>query len=335
MKIDRRSWLAGASALSASTIACAATPFVPMGGARCRVLLVNDFSGDIDGLFSAVHAILSPSIELRGLIGTRTMNKEETAARSVELCREILTLMKRTLPVFAGSETLLAKRGEPLRSPGAQAIIDEARRTDSALPLFVAVGGGLTEVASALMIAPDIASRLTLVWIGGDALPYGGKDESNFITDPIAAQFIYNESEVKIWQVPRDVYKTCQVSAHELQAWVAPHGTIGKWLYQKVVDAPKPWGGRFNMGATWALGDNPLVLLTALTGWVPSEYMGGKLEYERTDSSYYDVVTAPLLNADGTFALRSEGRKIRIYKSVDVRMMLADFFAKMRVNYGR
>jgi len=44
--------------------------------------------------------------------------------------------------------------------------VAEARRDDD-LPLYLASGGPLTNVASALRDDPGIASRLTLIWIGG------------------------------------------------------------------------------------------------------------------------------------------------------------------------
>lgn len=47
------------------------------------------------------------------------------------------------------------------------------------------------------------------------------------------------------------------------------------------------------------------------------------------------MVTAPLLDADGTFSLRESGRKIRIYKGADVRMMLSDTFTKLQLKYER
>lgn len=86
--------------------------------------------------------------------------------------------------VYPGATGKLGAPRAPVRSPGAQAIIDEAMRTDTKLPLFVAIGGGLTEVASALMLEPRIADRFTLVWIGGDAYPAGGTGETNFDIDP-------------------------------------------------------------------------------------------------------------------------------------------------------
>ena len=37
---------------------------------RYRVIVDNDFGGDPDGLFQLVHQILSPSTEIKGIIGS-------------------------------------------------------------------------------------------------------------------------------------------------------------------------------------------------------------------------------------------------------------------------
>jgi inosine-uridine nucleoside N-ribohydrolase len=339
MRLDRRQALIGGT-LAAASFSCGAgqalaagslAPFAPLAGPRSRLIFVNDLSGDIDGLFAVVHAILSPTAELRGIIGTGTGRPGETAEASAALASEILRLMGRSVRVHAGATAKMASAHEPQHAPGVQAIIDEAMRADTDLPLFVAVGGGLTEVASALLIEPRIADRLTLVWIGGDAWPAGGTGETNFNIDRHAAQTIYNETSLPIWQVPRKVYATTVVSASELQAYVAPHGAIGDWLYRKVADAPLRFRKALNMGETWTLGDNPLVVLTALADWGPSSFR--PFRYERFGSNPFDEVIAPRLNDDGTFTARSEGRKIRIFSGIDTRLMLQDIYAKLRVNY--
>lgn len=323
-------------ALAAPEPTSLSKPFFPAAGPRSRVVLVNDLSGDIDGLFATVHAILSPTAALQSIVGTGSQMPGETAFQSAAIGREILELMGMTgrVNVFEGAATKLPGDKTPVRSPGTQAIIDEAMRTDTSLPLYVTVGGGLTEVASALMLEPRIAGRFTLVWIGGDAYPAGGTGETNFNIDASAAQFLYNQTNVPIWQVPRSVYATCLVSATELQAFVAPHGAIGEWLYRKVVDMPGRFRNMLNMGETWTLGDSPLVVLTALGDWNPSG-SGRPFKYEKTDSSLYDLMPAPRLNPDGTFTPTTDGRPIRIYRSIDTRMMFSDFFAKLRVHYGR
>jgi purine nucleosidase len=337
---NRRQFVGGMAAVlsalgAAPTMARGAKPFAPFLGARSRVIFVNDLSGDPDGLFAAVHAMLSPSIDLRAIVGSSAGSAREGAPAAAALATEMLQLTRRAdqVKVYQGSETKLAVPGVPDRSPGAQAIIDEAMRSDTALPLTVAVGGGLTEVASALMLEPTIASKFTLVWIGGDPYPAGGK-EYNFSVDPIAAQHVFNETTVPIWQITSAVYKTCTVSDTELQAYVAPHGPIGAWLYDKIVTQSTKMGQfKFNIGETYTLGDSPLVLLTALTDWIPGA-MPPPFLFTRTDSSPYDEVYAPRLLPDGKYEARNEGRKIRVYRNVDTRMMFSDFFAKLQMNAG-
>jgi len=71
---DRRQVLVGAGAatlaLASQASVAAGTPaaaakgggakaFARKMGPRCRVMVVNDLSGDIDGLFATVHALLS------------------------------------------------------------------------------------------------------------------------------------------------------------------------------------------------------------------------------------------------------------------------------------
>ena len=345
MRLFRREFLksagvlaatAGAFAVAPSVVASAA-PFSPAAGPRSRTIYVNDLSGDIDGLFATVHMLLSHTAQLRGIIGSwaRDLPGHGSSSEAAQLAQTIVDMvgLSGKVPVHVGAAGPLVKGREPAQAPGIQAIIDEAMRQDTRLPLYVAVGGGLTEVASAVMIEPRIASRMTLIWIGGDDYPEGGKGETNFAADPLAAQYLYNETQLPIWQVPRSVYSTCAVSATELQAHVAPYGKIGKWLYRKVVEFPARFDNKFNTGEMWLLGDSPLALLTSLTDWVPSNFAGGKLSFERTGSSRFDDVICPRFNADGTFTPRTEGRKIRIYRNIDVRMMFGDFFDKLALNF--
>ncbi|WP_230461300.1 nucleoside hydrolase [Sphingobium sp. CAP-1] len=318
--------------VQAATLSAAGKAFSPKAGPRSRVLFINDLSGDIDGLFAAVHAILSPSIDLRGIIGTGTGSPRETAEISVALAHEMLRLTGRAgqIPVHIGSKGKLAIAGTPDRSAGAQAIIDEARRTDTSLPLYVAVGGGLTEVASALMLDPSIASRMTLIWIGGNIASNSNTAEYNFAIDRLATRYIFNETLVPIWQVPSEVYATCIVSASEIQRFIAPCGAVGNWLYGKLIAVNEQFAGyRMNTGEVWTMGDSPLVLLTALTAAVPSTF-GRQPRYERTGASAYDEVFAPKLAQDGGTEPRTEGRKIRLYTSVDTRLMFNDLYAKLQ-----
>ena len=353
MRLSRRTLLQAASAAAGAAILAptcgsvmalpndrlARDAFAPAEGARSRVLIINDLCGDIDGLFATTHALLSRSTSVCGIVGSRARPAANfptrTPERSVELADEILRLMGLTgaVPTFAGGAPL-SSLTVPVKSAGAQAIIDEGMRADTTLPLFVTVGAGLSEVASALLIEPRLADRLTLVWIGGHALPSGRAAENNFNIDPLAAQVVFNQSAVPIWQVPSDAYRTCIISATELQAYVAPYGAIGAWLYRKLLEDPRKLiPDKVTFGETYRLGDGALVLLTALSDLRPVSHAPA-LTDQRTSSSSFQETVAPRFNVDGTYTSPEVGRKIRVYTSLDTRMMFSDFFAKMRVNFG-
>ena len=307
--------------------------FTPPRGPRYRVISDNDYSGDPDGLFQLVHALLSPSLDVRAVIGSHLAEgdvfdaSEAQAANAVEYIRGVLDLIGRDVAVHEGAATGLRDARTPHRSAGAEAIVAEAMRTDTDLPLFVTLGGGLTELASAYLLEPAIAERLTAVWIGGpeyDELgPHperpgaGPGPEYNLAIDRLAAQVVFNDSPIPLWQVPRNAYRQALVSMSELAARVRGSGPLGGHLYGALarVHARE----ERNLGETYILGDNPLVLLTALHS-----------QFEpATSSSAYAVLPAPRIRDDGSYEPRGGGRPIRVYTRLDVRLMVEDLFAKL------
>ncbi len=319
-------WMTGATAEAKVSRRSVATP---NRNARCRVIIANDIAGDPDGLFSTVHALLSPTAEVRSFIAIAAEGEQQTPNRSIGVAREILRIMNMTgqIPLFAGTTDKLKDVGSPPRSAGAQAIIDEAMRTDTDLPLFVTVGGGLTDMATALILEPRIADKLTLVWIGGAPHDRPPVWEFNYSVDPAAVRFVFNDSRVPIWQVPSDVYGTCVISRAELELNVAPYGQIGSWLYTKTLEVADSLP--FNTGETWTLGDSPLVVLTALTSWFASSPK--PLKFENTGASRYTEIITPRIGKDGAYEPRTEGRKMRVYNTIDTRTMHEDLFAKLQL----
>lgn len=135
---------------------------------RYRVIIDNDFSGDPDGLFQLAHSLLSTSCEIRAIIGSH-VGGTNSEIRAVEEINALMELMgkENAFPVYAGSPRGLVDSYTPARSAGAQAIIDEAMRTDTDKRLFILCGASLTTVASAYLMEPAIADKITIVWIGG------------------------------------------------------------------------------------------------------------------------------------------------------------------------
>jgi hypothetical protein len=74
-------------------------------------------------------------------------------------------------------------------------------------------------------------------------------------------------------------------------------------------------------------------LHTALTSWPPSAF--GAVKRFETCSSGLDVVFAPKLAHDGSYEMRATGRKRRVYRTIDTRLMFEDMFAKLAITARR
>jgi purine nucleosidase len=146
---------------------------------RMRIIIDNDFGGDPDGLFQLVQHLLSPSVEIRGIIGSHLRAgdpfdpSKESATNAKKKAEETLGIMNlsKTYNVTQGSNFALQNDSTAQPSDAAKLIIKEAMRDDTRLPLYVVCGAGLTDLASAFLMEPGIAKRLTLIWIGGPEYP--------------------------------------------------------------------------------------------------------------------------------------------------------------------
>jgi inosine-uridine nucleoside N-ribohydrolase len=298
-----------------------------------RVLSDNDYGGDPDGLLQLAHHALSPSVDLVTVISSHLRPGDpfddtgRSAANGAEAARRVLELAGRDdVRVVAGTEQQLVDRATPIRSAGAEAIVAEAMRADTDLPLFVVLGAGLTELASAWLLEPRIADRLTAVWIGGPehpgvpAPPGTGPSEYNLRIDVTAAQVVFDDSDLALWQVPRDAYRQVLASMTELQQRVGEQGELGKHLFA-TLDGVADMCGEHGVliGETYVLGDTPLVLLTALQSSFEAD----------PASSTYRTVGCPRIDDDGEYVPGSAGRPIRVYDRLDTRLAVEDLYAKL------
>lgn len=303
-------------------------PFEVPSNKILRVIIDADAACEGDDQYAIVHALLTPKFDVKGLVAEHfcPLLGDNSMEKSYNEIVKLLKLMQLEdkYPVFRGVVDGLKDMKTPENSDAAKFIVKEAMK-DEKQPLFVVCQGALSNVADALLIEPKIAERMTVIWIGGGAYPEG-EWEFNCCGDTNAVNVVMNSS-VPLWQVPSNVYFLMKISFTELYQKVYPCGEVGKYLVEnlmrvnKELCATKLFGGMttYPGGESWQLGDSPVVGLLL------------------TDHTYaYDVVPAPLVDAEGHYHLRpANERKIRVYKYVDSRFILNDMFAKLEYQYGR
>lgn len=304
---------------------------------RIRVIVDNDFSGDPDGLFQLAHLLLSPSVEIRGIIGSHLSvgdgfdPSKTQAENAVNKAKELLQVMGlgNNIPVIRGANTAMLNDSTPVKDEAVNFIIKEAMRTDTKLPLYVLCGAGLTEIASAVLTNPEITNKLTLIWIGGPEYsdlalppPNYSSPEYNLNIDITSASVIFNKSTISLWQVPRNAYRQCLISYSQLLTKVKSKGKTGNYLTTILENLMKKIQPYYNIGETYVLGDSPLVLLSALQSSFEAD----------PSSSNYVIKIAPKINKQGAYEYNHRGRNIRVYNHLDTYLMFEDFFAKLELS---
>jgi hypothetical protein len=320
--MNRRLFLAQAAALGVSAPAGASAPSAAGWIAQrpqLRVIVDNDFAGDPDGLFALAHQWLSPSARTV-LVTSSLLNAKlvalsgKPAGRSAALSRDAalqlagITGITGLCPVVAGAESPGA--GAAQASEAAHAIVREALRDDP-LPLVLTCGGPLTNVAAALRLAPEIARRMSLVWIGG-SLASEGEPEYNFATDRDAARQVLLNATLPVRVVPRETYRQLSVSVAELAVELRPISPLSQWLYARYLSLP-PF---VQLGPTLTLGDSAMVAVALLDREGPLRR----------------VPARALLAQAGDAAAPQAAHELLLCEHIDTRLVLADLLAQLKLH---
>lgn len=286
---------------------------------QVRVVISSDVANEADDQYAIVHHLLTPLFDVRGVIAAHFESKAPGTETTMEKSyQELLKLMEAIeiddVPALRGCTAPLKQDGDVPSSEGVEFLIREALRDDPR-PLYVTAQGALTDIAAALNRCPEIAEKLTVVWIGGFPYPEGGR-EFNLMQD-VAAGRVLMASKAAVWQLPVNVYSTMEVSLAELAARVRPCGRVGEYLYDEMEEynlSSNELPGLRN-GENWCLGDSPVVGALLGCGW----------------RGNFHMQTAPRIADDMRYLPNPGGKQIRVYDYVDVRFILEDLYAKLKL----
>ncbi|HEY5783947.1 MAG TPA: nucleoside hydrolase [Microlunatus sp.] len=286
-----------------------------------RVIINTDAKNEADDQYAIVHGLLSPTLDVRGLIAAHfgTERSSRSMAESRAEIDHLLDLIGRTgeVVVADGSPTAIVDEATPAPSPGADLIVAESQLASAGDPLFVAFLGPLTDMASAILLDPEIVDRdVIVVWIGG--MGYGvdwsyPAIEFNLRNDIPAANVVF-DSGITVWQVPASVYTMVSVGYAELEEKIRDTSPLADYLIDQLVE----WNATHHREPieSRSLGDSPAISLIL-------NPRGG----------VFRTVPAPRFSVEGGY-LPGSGHPVRVFETVDVRYLLEDMFAKIR-QFGR
>ena len=294
---------------------------MPPPASRIRLIVDTDAKNEADDQYAIMHHLLTPMFDVRGIVATHFEQKAGYGGQSMEASyREIEKVLQLAemddVPFFRGCASPLKSVHDAPDSAGVRLIIEEARKPGK---LYIAQQAALTNTAAAINAAPDIAENLVVLWNGGGPYP-AGRPEFNVMQDPDAVRAVL-ASPAEVWQTDQSVYCTLEVTLAELKRRVYPCGKIGRYLYEQLeAENHVEYNPDFLLrtGENWTLGDNTTAAVLLMNRWRGNWHM----EH------------APIIRDDLTYQANPDGKPIRVYDSVDVRMTLEDLFAKLALAYG-
>jgi inosine-uridine nucleoside N-ribohydrolase len=186
-------------------------------------------------------------------------------------------------------------------------LIARARSGSVDRPLYVIAIGAISNVASALIKAPDIADRMVVVWLGGHALQWPHVVEFNLKQDVGGAQVLF-DSGVPVVLIPcMGVTSHLHSTVPEIEKYVEVHGEIGKFLAMR-------YKGYSDDHVGWSkpIWDMAAVAWLLDAAWTPSV-----------------IVSTPILTDQITWSFDASRHAMRYVTFVDRDPILKDFFHKL------
>lgn len=209
-------------------------PIIPDGKEKMRVIIDTDVATEIDDLYALTIAFSYPErFQIEGVVAAHYSGNGP--ANSRELSFEMLKLLMEkagktgAFPIAMGSHPM-QYANTPNESGGVDLIIEKARESSPEDPLWVIGIGAGTDLACALLKAPDIIPNVRYVFHARSEHTWPERNvQFNVYGDIIAAKTIL-ESEVPLVWFDTGTY-IC-ASYEETKQKLAPLGELGKFLHE-------------------------------------------------------------------------------------------------------
>jgi len=199
-------------------------------------------------------------------------------AEGMELSyQEILTVyeklgMAAEGKVFRGATDYMSQPDVPVNSPSVETIIDLAK--SGSQPLYIAALGCVTNIASALLLAPEIRENIIVVWTS--AYPSSAircnRPSLNLVQDIHASRLMFDSGVPLIYLPGYHVGAQLKISLPEVEQFIAGKGAIGDYLHHLYTNNPlhKMFALTDTARRTWVIWDIINIAWLINPNWVPT-----------------------------------------------------------------
>lgn len=201
-----------------------------------QVIVDADTGNEVDDPYALARILLEPDVEVTVLNAAHWQTSHWTKPRSMEnshrLNQQLLGELGLNVKTLRGAPARMYDWGDRAQhSAAAYEIIRQAREKDEVTILAL---GALTNVASAVFIAPEIAKKLKVYWLG-TTLDFETKvlkrNDFNPLMDPYALDLLL-DSEASLHIMPINVAMDMEIEYAELSKAIG-NLELGKFLLKR------------------------------------------------------------------------------------------------------
>lgn len=272
------------------------------------VVLDTDAYNEIDDQFAIAYLLRSKdklntvAIYAAPFFNHRSTSPEDGMLKSYNEIFKILDLCGETDlkdGVYHGSAQYLPDEKTPVISSAAEDLARRAMQYTAESPLYVVAIGAITNVASAILMNPEICSRIVVVWLGGHAHHWCDTAEFNMCQDYPAARVVMG-SGVPFVQLPcNGVVSELRTTIPELQHWLVGKNPLADYLacntiaYGMSLGVDQMWSKVIwdITAISWLLNGDESLLRTRITN----------VRLPSMDGQYEDPIDIPMCYVYGVF----------------------------------
>jgi inosine-uridine nucleoside N-ribohydrolase len=279
------------------------------------MVLDTDTYNEVDDQFALAYAFLSKEkVQLEAVYAAPFKNnRSESPADGMEKSYEeigrLLELMGKSPEGFAfrGSDRYLEDISGPVRSDAAMDLIKKAMAGSPEDPLYVVPVGCITNIASAILIEPEIIKNIVVVWLGGNGLNWPDQKEFNLRQDVEAARVVLNSGVPLVIMPCKPVVSHFHTTLYELSHHLKDKNKLSDYLYNIVAE----YSGQRDVWSK-VIWDVTAVAWLVNPSWIKT-----------------NLVHSPVLTDQVTYSVDKSRHFIRMAESLNRDAIFRDLFEKL------
>ena len=283
---------------------------------KIDLVMDTDAYNEIDDQFAISYALHLPEkLNLLALYAAPFFNERSSGPadgmeRSYQEILKLLRLSGMERTVLRGSTSYLPDEKTPCPSAAAEDLCRRAMDYSPEKPLYVVAIGAITNVASALLMRPEIADRVVVVWLGGNALHWHDNVEFNIRQDVAAARVVFGSGAPLVMLPCLGVVSSFTSTEPELTHWPKGKNPLCDYLLEHTVEATNEYA----RGKVWS---RVIWDVTAI-GWLVNDR--GNLMLDR-------LIPTPVPEYDHRWAENPRAPLCRYVYHINRDALLADLIA--------